>query len=564
MEQLSVGMGEWFFTQGLIGYKTILENYGVKVKTTYDGIIVEKQHLEIMADAFFDYYLKVYSVASREERYLRRLHHQFKNGETTVKKDLNQRINETKKKVEKYFSDTEEGLQFIEAANRYRQEKKYDEKLDPLLDQLIESLSTKQIDEKLTANFFKTTILRSYFGQVSFLNVSKNALTLEEQKAVFYKDFIEPVLVEWALMDAIEKEDAEEVHKVLNGTNHKIFNSIKSAFKKKTVKEMKDFIQQKVHHCTFTEFPIALHSFEEGIFTPLALSLKNVNVTWEAQKTFLPLCSLARLLIFCSQAGATRSQNKSVFIYYGGTFDALYQTNQFYADMKNPNKTFDEIVFNLVREQKLKADYLTKNHYMIFEFTSDYDSKKTILDYMVMTPFLMKLFSEHGDLFQQIHPINRGTFIKYLLQNIDPKHFILNVLRNKIKKGYSALEVIRMIQIRHLNLLLAKGEEKVESAQQKRYVWALVKSAEEVRRKIGDKKAQGIAYRLLNAVRSHNKNTFMDTVMRTYISCDLQMPGILLEALHEEKMDFATVGNAWIAGLVSKPNEIKEGEKTDE
>jgi len=176
----------------------------------------------------------------------------------------------------------------------------------------------------------------------------------------------------------------------------------------------------------------------------------------------------------------------------------------------------------------------------------------------------MKLFSEHGDLFQQIHPINRGTFIKYLLQNIDPKHFILNVLRNKIKKGYSALEVIRMIQIRHLNLLLAKGEEKVESAQQKRYVWALVKSAEEVRRKIGDKKAQGIAYRLLNAVRSHNKNTFMDTVMRTYISCDLQMPGILLEALHEEKMDFATVGNAWVAGLVSKPNEIKEGEKTDE
>lgn len=563
MEQLPVRMGEWFFTQGLIGYKKILENYGVKVQTTHDGIIVEKRHLEIMADAFFDYYLKVYSVAAREERHLRRLHSQFKNGETSAKKDLNQRINETKKKVEKYFLDTMEGARFIETADRYRKEKKYHGELDLLIDQLIESLSAEAIDQKLTANFFKNAILKSYFGQVSFLNVSKNTLSIDEQKAVFYRDFIEPILVEWALIDALNKDDEDAVIKVLKETDNRLFSPIKSAFKKKNIKEMKDYIHQEVHKCSFTDFPIALHSFEEGIFTPLALSLKNVNITWDVKGTFLPLCSLARLLIFCSQAGATRSQGKSVFVYYGGTFDDLYQTNQFFADMKNPNKTFDEIVFDLVREQKLKADYL-RNHYMIFEYASDYDAKKTDLDYMVMTPFVMKLFSEHGDLFKQIHPINRSVFIRNLLQNYDTKHFILNVLRDKIKNAYSPLEVIRMTQIRHLNQLFAKGESDVDTSHQKRYVWALVKSAEEVRRKIGDKKAQGIAYRLLNAVRSHNKNTFMDTVMRTYISCDLQMPGLLLEALHENKMDFATVGNAWIAGLVSKPNDIKEGENTDE
>src|SRR5690625_4906996 len=103
----------------------------------------------------------------------------------------------------------------------------------------------------------------------------------------------------------------------------------------------------------------------------------------------------------------------------------------------------------------------------------------------------------------------------------------------------------------------------MDSSIERRRVWALVKSAEQVRNKIGTKKAQGVAYRLLNSVRSNDKNTFMDTVMRVYISSDLEMPGLLLEALHEEKMDFATVGNAWVAGLISKSDDHK-GEDQNE
>ena len=70
---------------------------------------------------------------------------------------------------------------------------------------------------------------------------------------------------------------------------------------------------------------------------------------------------------------------------------------------------------------------------------------------------------------------------------------------------------------------------------EKRRVWALVKSAEEVRNKIGTKKAQGIAYRLLNSVRSNDKNTFMDTVMRVYISSDLEMPDCYLRRYMKKK-----------------------------
>lgn len=565
MEKMTVRMGEWFFTQALAGYKKILESYGVNVETVPDGIIVEKRHLELLPEAFFAYYLKQYSVASREERIIRGLHKKWKEGDSSVKTELNRRINDIKKKTEKYFSKTKEGARLIELAESYRKEKKYSEETDQWIDGFLELLKTEEIDHKLTANFFKTVHLNPYFGQVSFLNVSKNSLSLEEQKETFFKDFVLPVLEEWEFYEALEKGDRDEVLNIV-GKSANSLSSLKRTFRKKTLEEMKAYIEREVHKCSFTDFPIALHSFDEGIFVPLALSIGNaINMTWDSNgKELLPLCSLARLLIFCSQAGATMSQGKSVFVYYGGTFDEIYQTNQFYARIKSENRTFDEIVFDLVREQKLRADY-TKNHYMIYEYTSDYQSKRTLLNYMVMTPSLVRLFSDHANLFEKIHHTNKSGMVRLLLQGIDPKHFITEVLRGKVKNSYPSFEVVQMTIIRHLNQIYAKGDFEVDSNLEKRYVWALVKSAEQVKHKIGnDKKAQGIAYRLLNAVRSNDKNTFMDTVMRTYISCDLEIPGILLEALHENKLDFATVGNAWIAGLISKANERNGGEDLNE
>ncbi|REJ22521.1 Cas8a1 family CRISPR/Cas system-associated protein [Caldibacillus debilis] len=565
MEKMTVRMGEWFFTQALAGYKKILESHGVKVETVPDGIIIEKRHLELLPEAFFAYYLKQYSVASREERIIRGLHKKWKEGNSSVKTELNRRINDIKKKTEKYFSKTKEGARLIELAESYRKEKKYSEETDQWIDQFLELLKTEEIDHKLTANIFKTVHLRSHFGQVSFLNVSKNSLSLEEQKETFFKDFVLPVLEEWEFYEALEKGDRDEVLNIV-GKSANSLSSLKRPFRKKTLEEMKAYIEREVHKCSFTDFPIALHSFDEGIFVPLALSIGNaINMTWDSNgKELLPLCSLARLLIFCSQAGATMSQGKSVFVYYGGTFDEIYQTNQFYARIKSENRTFDEIVFDLVREQKLRADY-TKNHYMIYEYTSDYDSRKTLLNYMVMTPSLVRLFSDHANLFEKIHHTNKSGMVRLLLQGIDPKHFITEVLRGKVKNSYPSFEVVQMTIIRHLNQIYAKGDFEVDSNLEKRYVWALVKCAEQVKHKIGnDKKTQGIAYRLLNAVRSNDKNTFMDTVMRTYISCDLEIPGILLEALHENKLDFATVGNAWIAGLISKANERNGGEDLNE
>lgn len=565
MNEIRVRMDEWFFTQALVGYKNILDAYGEKVKTTYDGIIVEKQHLEKMADAFFSFYLNEYSVVHREERILRGLHKQFKEGKKGVKTPINQRLNAQKKSANRYFKDTKEGVKLAEFADLYRKQKKYSPEMDEWMNGFIEMLHTDDIDEKLTSNFFKAVHLRPHFGQTSFLNVTHNRKTLEEQKDIFRKDFIDPIIAEWNLYESLKNNDEEQVEQVFSETDYQPFNAIKRAFRKKTIEEMKEYVQKNIPKCSLTDFPFGLKNFEEQVFSPLALSLKNArNMSWNAnEKEYLPISSLARLLMFCSQAGATDTQGKSVFVFYGGPFDEIYQINRSYAHFKSHNKTFDQIVFDLVREQKTKADYL-KKHYVIYEYESDYQAKKTLLDYMIMTPHVVKLFSDESELFKSVHYTIKSDMIRFLLKGIDTKHFISEELRKKVKDNYPVFDMIRLIQIRHLNQIFSKGDLNVDSSIEKRRIWALVKSAEKIKYKIGLKKAQGIAYRLLNAVRSNDKHTFMDTVMRVYISSDLEMPGLLLEVLHEENMDFATVGNAWIAGLVSKPNNQKEGEKNHE
>lgn len=561
MNQVEVSMNEWALTQGMVGYKRILESYGVKVPTTNDGLVVTQEQLEMLPEAFFDYFLEKYSVAKRHDKVLRIWHGRWRNGEKKYKTDLNRRLKDIETKVGKYFKEHESGRVVIENIERYRAEKAYKAEMDIWLEDIISGIYTKEIDEKLTCNTFKAIYFQPYFGQPSFLNVSKNSLTVQAQIELFSYDYVKPVLDEWEFLSLIEKGEHEKSLEFLAGTNKKHpLSSYKQTFKKKSTQEIKQYIDKEILKCSLTDFPLGLYSFEESVFSPLAVSLGNsLNTTWNSEgRNFFPISALAKLLLFCAPAGATISNGKSVFVQFDGSFDQIYHANEHYNTESDENISFDEVIFDLVSEQKLRADMLNKN-YLILEYESDYQAKKTLLDYMILTPNLIHLFENHSKLFGYLFYKNRTTFIKYLLKNIDARVFILETLRDKIKYNYSSLEVMFMTILRHYNqFYLKKGENYMDPEKQQRYIWVLYKSAESVRNKIGLKKAQGIAYRLLNSVLAGNRNTFMDTVMRVYISSELEMPSLLLEALHEKNMDFETVANAWISGLISKPNE--EGE----
>lgn len=74
---------------------------------------------------------------------------------------------------------------------------------------------------------------------------------------------------------------------------------------------------------------------------------------------------------------------------------------------------------------------------------------------------------------------------------------------------------------------------------------------ENYKSKDADNKLAGISYRLLNALKTDNKDMFMDVVLNCYLYVKKQVPKIIVEALKDDDV-FKTVGYAFVAGLIDE------------
>lgn len=62
-------------------------------------------------------------------------------------------------------------------------------------------------------------------------------------------------------------------------------------------------------------------------------------------------------------------------------------------------------------------------------------------------------------------------------------------------------------------------------------------------------KLNGISYRFLNALKTNNTASFMDTLLNCYLYANLPVPEVFLDALRNEEL-FKTIGYAFVAGLI--------------
>lgn len=557
-------MGDWVVNQGLVGFVRILKEANREVELAQDGVVLDSDHLQNFAQDFFRYYLKQYSVANRTQRRLESLlkrirtkqDQQSSKNNKDVWKDLRSTIKTTTDNVIKYFRDHDNAQALARLSEQIRNEEQYSEQLEQWISEYIELLRTPEIHHKLTANFFKGSILSTYHGQVSFLNVVNNTLTINEQEALFHKDYIIPAMEEQQFLQLLECDvHDDELLTWLSQTSHRGLSRLVKNFKKSKMKEFRDYLEHNVNRCNVFEQYYAFETFDEGTFSPLSISFGNKNFIWEAEKNpATPISATAKLILFCASAGATITGGRSFFVQLEGNFNRLLDVNNKYRHGKSNNKAFDEIIFDLVAESETKAKYTARN-YLLIEYTSDYKSKKTLLDYMMLTPALCKVFINHNKTFTYLNFVLRDKFTYELLNYRDPKLLIIDQLREKNKNSYSTLDIVYASTIRHFYLMYKKGEDKVDKKKENNKIWSLYFSGYEMQQVLGETKARSIAYRLLNAVRAGNKNMFMDTVMRLHISVQKPMPNLFLDIMHEEHMDFPTIADSWIAGLIARKDE---------
>ncbi|KAF0994871.1 type I-B CRISPR-associated protein Cas8b1/Cst1 [Geobacillus sp. TFV-3] len=595
--KLELRMGEWMVTMGLVGLYRVFE-YGLRkgvIDPQYrQSVSIHPQGLELGTEvlpqlprAYFLYLMDEYSVAKRDgERLLHYLGQAKKeNSFSMALFNIKEMVKNRGKKIQKYFPD-EPVDRLLETLKSIKKPDQL-EQLEQCIAEFQQLVSKDAINEKLTLNYFKEAVLKSFFGQVSFLNVSKNNLDLEGHIEQFQVDYIVPVQYDLQFEHVLRSASTENevLHFLDEHAEYGPFKALKRAWRRKTLPQIREEMGI-MYECMLFPGRVAFYNFEEMTFSPIGVSAGNaLNFNWNLQdKQPKPISSLAKLVLFFAPAGAAIYLKKEGFqgqykhsMYAGfvqsdAAFPEILQKNNHLKQMKQQKDPFDRIVSKLIQSVTKEAAYVI-DHLFFLEFSSDYDSKKTHLHYYHLPLYLARYFVEYPGKLDYVHYDYREQFIQDVLRGVDPARVIYQYLRDCIENGRSHIGPYIAVRERSRIIQLKRGGKEMEKTDKR--VYALYRCGQEIRKaleqaggaKTADrysaspsKKISAIAYWLLNAAKAGDRKSFLDTLFRLHMSADQPISPLFLNALHERDLDFPAVANAFIAGLLSQEGQREQEE----
>ena len=285
------------------------------------------------------------------------------------------------------------------------------------------------------------------------------------------------------------------------------------------------------------------------------------------------ICPICKFVYYCVPAGFTTVYGKGIFI------NANYSVEE---SQKINNKIKHDIVNN--EESKgvynafgtvIKGLHESVNESQKYELSDiqvvRYDEDKYRFN-LLSKNILKVLYNSKEELnslvktgFQEIKTYFRlyDETMKKLLNNENLFILIHKIIVIKISKPknahYNESHIKSLINI---NLKYMKGVgcmEKTEidiiriASRDGYYLREAYKS------KNSENKLNGICYRLLNALKTNNKNMFMDTILNCYLYTNKLIPKFMTDCLRGDE-EFKTIGYAFVTSLIDgKKNEITNG-----
>lgn len=591
---LQIEVDNWAMTAGLIGLARLLEDRTDIIDNKV--VRISAEDITDVAKLYVHKLLRDFSLAERERQRLKNmLNRLYRLRESKnldkykeTRKQIQNAIHEQFKKVAKYFPDSAEKKEIESILDRLKGMNTFEhlETVGREVEQYIHLLSTPPINEKLTLNHVKVEILGPLYGQASILQKTFYSKSTEEHISRIQQDFVQPACLELQFHEVRQKATgADEIVSFLeeHKQNYKPFKDWLRAVKKmKSDAEVFDYFDNRLLHCMFIPELPATQSYEEMVFSPLALSRENaINFHWNFEYKFpAPISAVARLVLFMVPFGVAyyprrlgSPEANEIFRFAG-----LITTQEPLAEIRKLNDyykakregtggeaTFAESIVGIFQETKYKAKELSKPYFTIFEFYAD--GKKTLLDYYHMPPYVATYFARYGNALKLLFQYDlRDEFVRMVLRGIDPKRVVFQYLRLVIKNNASARDAI--IAVRERKRILNARKDVNGMDKQDGQIWVVYHKGLELQKKFvsnrsgeqedgqyhasGRKKLEGISYRLLNAVKSGNRHGFMDTVFRLYMSQNEEIPSIFVNVFTDDGLDFETIGSAFIAGLLGE------------
>ncbi len=613
--KIKIYLQDWFYNAGLIGFHRIFKDKS-KLVINDNYIELESDSLLNFADDYFEYFFNQYNVA---EKTMQRIENNLKiikqnlEKEPITKEERN-KINEIIKTQKNYFKDTikaqlnkikkfdeethENILQAMNSINEIK-EKEDTYKLEKIQDIIKRNLEKQSINQKLTMNLFKSVLYNNYFGQKSFLNVTKSSLSYEEQKKLMYKDYISNIIETGFLKEIIDnKYTVEQIGRIIREKDQdllteeiiKIYNNIQKQIEKnKSIEEIKEYIENKAFsNCSMCENnKVITNQYSESNFIPLAVSSDNMpNFFWN-QNAKLPICDMCKLILFCIPAGITSIiktvkengayKEKTIysFVNYDTNVQNLLETNNYFKeiskkDMANYNP-YSEMIVNIVGQSQKISNWQLQNIFVV-EFEAEYLSYSR-MEYFNITRPVAIFFTKYAE--QSLNKIYdykyRIQIVDHILKNKDISIDINNKIRDNFKqKIQNNVDSYYATKVRMNLNMLRKGENDMEETikENNKKLGALYKMGISTREEFINKKIEnkldGYIYRMLNCIKQGDRNEFMDIVIRLHISIEKSVSPIFIESMKEEGLAFEDIGHSYLSGLASERYKKEEEENKHE
>lgn len=593
--KIKLYLNDWFINMGIIGFLRIIQNADkinqMIIKDNYvefDNNILKDFHKD-----FFLYFLKRYDIAKREcaklDKYLiiAKNKEKFKDAVKWSKENISYNKGKIKGKfINKIYEEkcneiyTELGK--IKDFNQYNDFK-------DLINSFEGLINNKEVNDKLSTNFIRSILSSDFFGQASFLQKTCAKKTAAEQANILYDDYIKPIFEECEFYEQIE--DSENINQInilkqenLSKEFKKILKEIPKDIKRGSIEDLKSYLNNNMQHCSIWNEYLATSDYSEGMFLPLAVSTSNSkNFMWNFNTSY-PVCNLIKLILLCTPAGVTdMDEGYFGFVNMDTSVEDLFKCNENFRMMNSKDNPYEDLIYDIVDKTSKKSIWTLEN-ILFIEFSADYNSKKCKLNYFNISKPIAIYFKDYAKKdFEKVKDKQfKKDMVSLILNNkaiktityknsnnekdisiADNINTLIDIkLRNDIRKNisfeYDAL--IGTIAYYKINLI-RKGFDKVDSKK----IWSIFKSGQELNAYYVDKdsenKIQGIAYKLLNASKAGNKNDFMDSLLRIYMSANKEVPTLFLNIMHEKDLDFQTVAHAFISGFISKEKTIVKKEE---
>lgn len=620
--KIKVYLNEWFINAGIVGFINIMEkNNSKKIIKNEIYIETDTEELRDFNKCYFEYFFDIYNIAAKMKEKMEKLFEQIKKILNSLDGNNDKEKSEKIKSIKKYIKLVIKGQLdkikkvdeeiYQEMFEKYSEidsikEKEDISKLDDIFEVLNNNFYKEKVNRRLTMNLFKSILSKSYFGQPSFFNVVKSALSYEEQCELMYKDYISNIVEVGYLNDLVnDKYDIDEIKKYVQERiiDKNITKEIQSVYlninkkyieKNKSLQDIKVYLKEKVFtSCSICENEnIIANNYSESKFVPLAISSENMkNFFWNENAKF-PICDVCKLMLFCTPAGITaitktvkesgnggavyKEKQVYSFVNYDTNINKLLKVNRNLANLSRIDKStespYQEIILDIVKEEKKISEWQLQNIFVI-EFEAEY------LAYSRMEYFNIKRHVAHFFANYAENSLNKIMNYRYKLQIIDGilknkelKYVINERIRQEIENENSyGCESFLATKVRLELNLLKKGDLKVKSIIEKNDKKLLVlynlgiQIHEELKGKGEENKLNGYTYRMLNSIKVGNKSEFMDVVIRLHMFMEKDISPIFLEVMQDTDLDFESIGHSFMSGLISnRYKKEKEEESNNE